>query len=67
MAGPSHDLGLLSFFKPCRKNSCDLLLPDPSDALSEKMDSSAIEEANKEVNSIIVDLGKKYKPYHNYS
>ena len=47
--------GLLRFCKPCRKNSCDLPLPDPSGSLSEKMDSSAIEEANKEITTIIVD------------
>ena len=61
MAG--HGPGLLRFFKLCRKNSCDLSLPDPSGSLSEKMDSSVIEEANKEVTTIIADAGGKRKPY----
>ena len=55
--------GLLKFFKPCRKNSCDLPLPDPNSVLKEKVDSSAIEEANKEVSNVITDSGGKRKPY----
>ena len=58
-----HGPGLLRFFKPCRKNPCDLPLADPSGSLSEKVDSSAIEEANKEVTTIIADAGGKLKPY----
>ena len=58
-----HGPGLLRFFKPCRKNPCDLPLPDPSGSLSEKVDSSVIEEANKEVTTIIADVGGKCKPY----
>ena len=55
--------GLLKFFKPCRKNSCDLPLPDPNGVLKEKVDSSAIEEANKEVSNVITDSGGKRNPY----
>ena len=58
-----HGPGLLRFFKLCRKNLCDLPLPDTSGSLSEKVDSSAIEEANKEVTTIIADAGGKLKPY----
>ena len=58
-----HGPGLLRFFKPCRKNPYDLPLPDPSGSLSEKVDSSVIEEANKEVTTIIADVGGKLKPY----
>ena len=38
-----------------QKNSCNLPLPDPSGVLREKMDSSTIEEANKEVSTVIGD------------
>ena len=51
--------GLLRFFKLCRKNPCDLPLLDPSGSLSEKVDSSTIEEANKEATTIIADAGGK--------
>ena len=54
--------GLLKFFKPCRKNSFDLPLPDPNGVLKEKVDSSAIEEANKEVSNVITDSGGKRNP-----
>ena len=57
MAG--HSPRLLRFFKLCRKNPCDLLLLYPNDSLSEKVDSSAIEEANKEITTIIADAGGK--------
>ena len=44
-SGPS----LLKYFKPCKKDSCQISLPNPTGSLSEKVDSVAIEEANKEV------------------
>ena len=63
MAG--HGPGLLRFFKPCRKNPCDLPLPDLSGSLSEKVDSirSPIEEANKEVTGTVQysGCGRKVK------
>ena len=55
--------GLLKFFKPCRKNPCDLLLPYPNGLLSDKVDSSTTEEVNKEVITIVAGAGGKHKPY----
>ena len=50
----SHRPGL-KIFKPCRKNSC---------SLCEKVDSSTIEEVNKEVTAIVVNIGgKRNRPY----
>ena len=58
-----HSPGLFKFLKPCRKNSCDLPLPDPSGSLSEKVDSSTIEEVNKAVTTITSDVGGKHESY----
>ena len=44
---PGSGPGLLRYFKPCRKDSCQIPLPNPIGPLSEKVDSAAIEEANK--------------------
>ena len=46
-SGPGSDPGLLRYFKPCRKDSCQIPLLNPTGPLSEKVDSAAIEEANK--------------------
>jgi len=58
----AHGPGL-RFYKPCRKNSCDLALPNPTGSLSKKVDSSAIEEGNKEVTTVVTNTGGKQKPY----
>ena len=50
---PSSGLGLLRYFKLCRKDSCQISLPDPTGPLSAKVDSAAIQEANKEVTTVI--------------
>ena len=49
--------GLLRYFKPCRKNSCQISLPNPTGPLSEKVDSVAIEEAKREVTAVIASTG----------
>ena len=57
-SGPGSGPGLLRYFKPCRKDSsCQILLPNPTGSLSEKVDSAAIEEANKEVTAVIAKTG----------
>ena len=56
-SGPGSSPGLLRYFKPCRKDSCQILLPKPTGTLSEKVDSTAIEEANKEVTAAIAGTG----------
>ena len=55
--------GLLRYFKPCRKDSCQISLPNPTGPLSEKVDSATIEEANKEVTAVIAGTGGKHQPY----
>ena len=60
---PGSGPGLLRYFKPCRKDSCQVSLPDPTGLLSAKVDSAAIQEANKEVISVIANTGSKCKPY----
>ena len=55
--------GLLRYFKPCRKDSCQISLPNPTGPLSEKVDSATIEEANKEVTVVIAATGSKRQPY----
>ena len=58
--------GLLKYFKPCKKNMSQILLPDSTDPLSDKVDSTAIEEANTEVTSVLASacaLGRKCTPY----
>ena len=57
------DPGLLRSFKPCRKDSCQILLSNPTGPLSKKLDSSAIEEANKEVTAVIAITGGKHQLY----
>ena len=57
-----HGPGIMNVFKRFRKNSCDLLFTDPSGVLREKVDTSIIKEANKEVTTIIVDLGESCSP-----
>ena len=44
---PGSGPGLLRYLKPCRKDSCQISLPDLTGPLSAKMDSAAIQEANK--------------------
>ena len=46
-----------------RKDSCQISLPDPTGLLSVKLDSAAIQEANKEVTVVIASTGGKRKPY----
>ena len=62
-SGPGSGPGLLRYFKPCRKDSCQILPPNPTGPLSEKVDSAAIEEANKEVTVVIAGTGGKRQPY----
>jgi len=64
MAGNGPGL-LKYFFKPCRKNKSEILLPDPTGPLSIKVDSAAIEEANPEVTatSASASAGSKCAPY----
>ena len=62
-SGPGSGPGLLRYFKPCRKNSCQILLPKPTCSLSEKVDSAAIKEANREVTAVIASTGGKRKRY----
>ena len=62
-SGPGSDPGLLRYFKLCRKDSCQISLPNPTGPLSEKVDSAAIEEANKEVIAVIASTGGKRQPY----
>ena len=62
-SGPGSGPDLLRYFKPCRKDSCQISLPNPTGPLSEKVDSAAIEEANKEVTAVIASTGSKRQPY----
>ena len=62
-SGPGSGPGLLRYFKPCRKNSCQISLPNPTGPLSEKVDSAAIEEPKREVTAIIASTGGKRKRY----
>ena len=59
-SGPGSGPGLLRYFKPCRKDSCQISLPNPTGPLSEKVDSAAI---NKEVTAVIAGTGGKRQPY----
>ena len=52
-SGPGSGPGLLRYFKLCRKDSCQILLPNPTSPLSEKVDSATTEEANKEVTLLL--------------
>ena len=54
-SGPGSGPGLLRYFKPCRKDSCQIPLPNPTGPLCEKLDSATIEEANEEVTAVIAD------------
>ena len=36
-SGPGSGPGLLRYFKPCRKDSCQISLPNPTGPLSEKV------------------------------
>ena len=49
---------LYKYFKPCKKDACDIHLPDPSGSLSNKLDSGLIEEANKEVSQLVMSTGE---------
>ena len=49
-SGPGSGPGLL---RSCRKDSCQISLPDPIGPLSAKVDSAAIQEANKEVSNYL--------------
>jgi len=46
-------MALWKYFKLCRKEACDMPLPDPSGSLSKELDSSAIKVANDEVTATI--------------
>ena len=52
-SGPGSGPGLLRYFKPCRKNSCQISLPNLTGPLSMKVDSTAIQETNKEVSNYL--------------
>ena len=54
---------LYKYFKPCKKESCNIVLPDPSSSLSKELDSAVIEEANKEVSQLVTSTGGKRAPY----
>ena len=56
---PGSSPGLLRYFKQCRKNSCQISLPNPTGPLSEKVDSATIEEANREVTAVASTGGKR--------
>ena len=56
---PGSGPGLLRYFKLCRKDSCQISLPNPTGPLSEKVDSATIEEANKKVTAVIAGTGDK--------
>ena len=62
-SGPGSGPGLLRYFKLCRKDSCQISLPNPTGPLSEKVDSAAIEKGNKEVSAVIASTGGKRQPY----
>ena len=49
-SGPGSGPGLL---RSCRKDSCQISLPDLIGPLSAKVDSAAIQEANKEVSNYL--------------
>ena len=55
-SGPDSGPGLLRYFKLCRKDSCQISLPNPTGPLSEKVDNAAIEEANKEVTALLLPI-----------
>ena len=63
MAGNGPEL--LKYFEPCRKNTREILLPDPTGPLSYKVDSTAIEEAYAEVTAALASAsaGSKRAPY----
>ena len=42
-SGPGSGPGLLRYFKPCKKDSCQILLPDLTGPLSAKVYSAAIQ------------------------
>ena len=46
-----------------KKESCYIVLPDPSGSLSKELDSAIIEEANKEVSQLVTSTGEKCAPY----
>ena len=46
--------GLLNYFEPCRKNMNQILLPDPTSPLSDKVDSSVIKWPKAEVAAVLV-------------
>ena len=50
---PGSGPGLLRYLKPCRKDSCQILFPDLIGPLSVKVNSAAIQEANKEVSNYL--------------
>ena len=54
--------GLLKYFKPC---TSEILLPDSNSPLSDKVDNTAIEEANTEVTAALASAsaGSKRVPY----
>ena len=56
-------MALYKFFKPCKKDACDMPLPSPSGSLKKQLDSAVIKEANKEVSKLITSAGGKRSPY----
>jgi len=57
-------MALYKYFKPCRKASCNMPLPDPEGPLSKEIDIGTIKELNKEVESLVNSgtMGKR-SPY----
>ena len=56
-------MALYKFFKPCKKDACDMPLPNLTGSLKRELDSTVIEEANKEVSKLITSAGRKRSPY----
>ena len=54
---------LHKYFKLCKKECYNIVLPDPSGSLSKELDSAVIKEANKEVSQFVTNTGGKRAPY----
>ena len=55
---------LYKYFKPCRKVTCNMPLPNPEGPLSKEIDTETIKELNKEVEALVNSgrMGKR-SPY----
>ena len=62
-------MALYKYFKPCKKESCNIVLPNPSGSLSKELDSAVlvIEEANKEASQLVKSTGETCSVFENYS